>query len=162
MTCRRLEWPVGMVRRLDGLRATRHRYNRRMQESETSIKKALLGVGAALTLLTVVTGCGVKDAVKSAKGLPSASVMNTGTTTALEDQDIELSGNLKCSVNVGGGSVTKDVTGECSGVDVDGTAVTSTLVNGKYSDARDRCTATLVVKSADVVVSEVSNFDCAN
>lgn len=53
------------------------------------------------------------------------------------------------------------MTGDCSGVDTNGGAVTSTLLNGKYSDARDSCTATLVAKSFDTVIKEVTDFNCA-
>lgn len=134
-----------------------------MRNSNITRKRAVLGLGVALALLPAMTGCSAaKDAVSGAAGLPTASTLKSGTEKVLEEQNIEIAGDLTCTVDMGGGTITKKVTGDCTGVDTDDNAVTSTLADGEYSDARDRCTATLVVSSAGEVISEVTGFDCAS
>jgi hypothetical protein len=116
----------------------------------------MLGLGAALALVMGVTGC---SAGKEAAGLPTPRVLESGTMAVLEEQGIEVAGDLSCTVDIGSGEITRNVTGACNGVDTDDNAVASTL-DGRFSDARNNCTGTLVVTNADEVVAEVSDFDC--
>ena len=68
----------------------------------------MLGLGAALALLMAVTGC---SAAKEAAGLPTARVLERGTMAVLEEQGIEVAGDLSCTVNIGSGEITRNVTG---------------------------------------------------
>jgi hypothetical protein len=149
----------------------------------------MLGMGVAITLLAVITGCSSDEQTSEPT---EAQVSEAADALASEPTEAPASESSDAGTSLGGSgvarvmetstqavlldqSITLDgvlecnadvsltrgtVTGSCAGTDTDGNAIASTLDGTASVTGINRCRGTFIVTSADEVINEDKNFNC--
>ena len=85
-------------------------------------------------------------------------ILHDKTAEVLEANDVSVDGDLDCEADIADDDTT---TGSCTGASEDGDAIASTL-SGTVDIDEGTCAATVVVKVADVTLTDESGLDCSD
>jgi hypothetical protein len=118
------------------------------------VKLSLVALFAACTSLLFV-GCS-DEQKRDVEGAAVKVVIERQTKDVLSDNDVDLDGDLDCSADIADDA---SVTGTCSGVDVDGTAVETTL-DGTIDLDDATCDSTLKITWGTTNLADETGFDC--
>jgi hypothetical protein len=90
------------------------------------------------------------------EGAAVVTVLEERTLDVLDEQNIDLDGELDCSADIADDGA---VTGTCTGTTDAGDSITSTL-DGTVDVDEAECTSSVTVSVAGEVVADDADFDC--
>jgi hypothetical protein len=93
---------------------------------------------------------------RDVEGAAVVTVLEERTLDVLDEQNVDLDGELDCSADIADDGV---VTGTCTGTTDAGDSVTSTL-DGSVDVDEAECSSSVTISVADEVVADDADFDC--
>jgi hypothetical protein len=110
---------------------------------------------AVITLAFAGVSCS-EEQQRDIEGAAVVTVLEERTLDVLDEQNIDLDGELDCSADIAEDGA---VTGTCTGTTDAGDSVTSTL-DGTIDVDQAECASSVTVSVAGEVVADDADFDC--